>query len=130
MRLGDNAQFLKAFVGLTCNTLRTGDGLFWTRWHTIFGSGMKIAVGGWDLLYDVTGQGQDFATRIQWDQPLGDAFAGATLAAHGWSKPTVIATAPDADQCWPRLGTSMANLATIPRYTYEDIGVYCYMWWG
>lgn len=130
MRLGDDSQQLSVLATLSCDVLANADGGFWGRWYNAFAGGLRVSLGGWDLLYDASGIGAGFASRLQTGQTFGDAFANATIGGDGRAKPAVTAAAVDANTCWPRLGTSPVNLFAQSRVRDGSIGYMCWVTWN
>jgi len=130
MRLGDDARQLSVLASLSCDVLASADGNFWGRWYNAFAGGLRVSLGGWDLLYDAAGIGASFATRVQWGWTFGDAFANATIGGDGRAKPAVAVAATDANSCWGRLGASAPNIFSQARVRDWSIGYMCWVTWN
>jgi hypothetical protein len=130
MRLGDDSRQLSVLSTLSCDVLAVADGGFVGRWYKAFAGGLRLSLGGWDLLYDSAGIGASFASRLQSGATFGDAFAGATIGGDGRAKPAVAAAAIDANSCWPRLGASVVNIFSQSRVRDSSIGYMCWVTWN
>lgn len=129
MRLGDDGRQLSVLANLSCDVLANADGGFLRRWWNAFAGGLRISLGGWDLLYDTAGIGPGFASRLQAGQSFGTAFANATIGGDGRAKPAVAAAATDASSCWSRLGTAMSDVLIQERVRDGAIGYLCWVTW-
>jgi hypothetical protein len=131
MRFGDNGQQLKVFATFSCDTLQTSDGHFWDRMGPAFRGGVKILLGGHDLLYDGQSQkGIEFASRMQDGEAIGQSWLEAVWYADNENHPSAAATGVDANDCQNRLGINLAGLQTSPALRDGQIGHVCWVGWN
>ena len=132
MRLGDSGQKVKAFASFTCFTFRNDDGLFWTRWRSPFSGGLKIGLGGHDILFDSneSSLGQDFALYMQEGYAIGSAWLNSVYDADNSNTPTVANTGKNSSDCWNRQGVTLGNLMSEPTLRDGQIGYYCWTNWN
>ena len=133
MRLGDSGQQLKVFATLACDTFKNNDGLFWNRWGNAYRGGLKIGVGGHDLLYtnnDTQGM-SDFAQYMHnGTTPIGWAWLDAVYYALTYNHPTVANTGVNSADCWNRQGLDITNVIGAPTLRDGAIGYACWTNWN
>jgi hypothetical protein len=131
MRFGEAGQQLKVFATFSCDTLQTSDGHFWDRMGPAFRGGVKILLGGHDLLYDGQSQkGTEFASRMQDGEPIGQAWNEAVWYADNENHPSASATGADSNDCWNRLGMNLETVQTIAPLRDGQIGYVCWSGWN
>jgi Family of unknown function (DUF6345) len=79
MRLGSGGRQVKALATFSCDTLKNSDGQLPKRWGPAFAGGLKMLVGGGDLLWDDDSDtiGYDFAMLMQTPYPIGTSWLNA-----------------------------------------------------
>jgi hypothetical protein len=132
MRFGDAGKNAKIFATFSCDTFKTSDGLFWSRWNSPYHGGLKIGVGGHDLLYvdNSTTAATDFVTRMQSGQAIGGSWLEALWYANNSNHPSVANTGVNSTDCWNRQGATMASVQTIPTLRDGSIGYVCWSGWN
>jgi hypothetical protein len=134
MRLGDNAAQtnggLSILSTLSCDVLAVSDGGAWTRMGSVFSGGLRVATGGWDLLYDAAGIGQNYAQRLQNGEAFGSAFASANLAMASSAHPGVMTVGQNDSACYSRLGMTIDNVLNQDRLRDGSIGYVCWTTWN
>jgi hypothetical protein len=131
MRFGDKGRQLKVFATFSCDTFRTSDGHFVDRWAPAFRGGLKMGLGGHDLLYTGNTQmGVEFASRLQNGEPIGQAWNEAVWYADNNNHPSVANTGVNANDCWNRMGANMSTIQSIPALRDNQIGYYCWSGWN
>jgi hypothetical protein len=131
MRFGDKAKGLKVFATYACDTFKTSDGHFWDRWHTAYAGGLKIALGGHDLVYDGNAQkGKEFASRMQDGESIANSWLEAVWYADNNNHPSAAATGVNANDCYGRMGMTLASVQTIPTLRDGQIGYVCWSGWN
>lgn len=132
MRLGDSGKNLKVLATFSCDTFKTSDGLFWSRWGNAFRGGVKIGVGGHDLLYvdNSTTAATNFVSRMQSGQAIGGSWLEALWYANNSNHPSVANTGVNATDCWNRQGATMQTVQTLPTERDGSIGYVCWSGWN
>ena len=118
---------LKIFATYSCDTLKTSDGRFWSRWGPAYRGGLKISLGAHNLLYDDNPQqGSEFATRMQNGEPVGLVWLEAVWNGDHRNAPSVANTGVNAGDCWNRQGANLAGVTAMPALRDGQIGYVCY----
>jgi hypothetical protein len=131
MRLGASGQQLKIFATYACDTFKTSDGHFWGRWKSAYSGGLKIGLGGHDLLYDGNSQkGTEFADRIKDGQPVGLSWLEAVWYGDNANHPSVANTGVNSTDCWNRQGSNLLGVEYLPVLRDSKIGYICYSGWN
>ncbi len=132
MRLGALGKAVKVFATFACDTFKTSDGLFWARWGNAMRGGVKIAVGGHDLLYvdNSTTATTNFASRMQSGQSIGSAWLEALWYANNSNHPSVANTGVNSTDCWNRQGATMQSVQTMSTLRDNQIGYVCWSGWN
>lgn len=132
MRFGDSGKDLKVFATFSCDTFKTSDGLFWNRWQTVFDGGLKIGVGGHDLLYvdNSTTAVTDFAADMQSGQSIGESWLESVWDANNDNHPSVANTGANSSQCWSRQGATLSSVQTMSTLRDSQIGYVCWSGWN
>ena len=132
MRLGSTGQQLKALATFSCDTLKNSDGMLWNRWGSAFRGGLKVVVGGHDLLYtgNDTQATTDFAAYMRNNSSIGWSWLDAVYWANTSNHPTVANTGVNSNDCWNRQGMTVNNV--VPWYPLRDgqIGYVCWSNWN
>jgi hypothetical protein len=132
MRLGAAGKQLKVFATFSCDTFLTSDGLFWSRWGNAYRGGLKIGVGGHDLLYvdNSATATTNFVSRMQNGEPIGQAWLEAVWYANNSNHPSVANTGVNSTDCWNRQGATMQSVQTMPTLRDGQIGYVCWSGWN
>jgi len=132
MRLGDSGKQLKALATFSCDTFKNDDGHFVNRWGNAFAGGLKIGVGGWDLLYtDNDDQAMpDFAGDMVNGLSIGSAWLNAVYNDNNDNHPAVANTGSNQSNCWSRQGVMLSQLMSEPVLRDSQIGYYCWTDWN
>jgi uncharacterized protein DUF6345 len=132
MRLGNSGKNLKVLATFSCDTFKTSDGLFWSRWGSAFSGGVKVGVGGHDLLYvdNSTTAATNFVTRMQSGQAIGGSWLEALWYANNSNHPSVANTGVNSTDCWNRQGATMQTVQTLPTIRDGSIGYVCWSGWN
>jgi hypothetical protein len=133
MRLGSSGKQLKALATFACDTFANSDGMFWNRWGNAYRGGLKIGVGGHDLLYtsNDTQAGTDFAAYMRNNSPIGWSWLDAVYYANTSNHPTAANTGANSTDCWNRQGyLTVNNVVTANVLRDGQIGYYCYTNWN
>lgn len=133
MRLGDEAWGLSLLATYSCNTLRTSDGLHWTRMSPIFKGGLRYAMGSHDKVYDgeTTDEvGEDFADGLQKGKSLKYAWKDGNSDWDADQDLTVMATGANSGDCWNRRDyMTWQNFPYYPRLRDGQVGWRCFAHW-
>lgn len=131
MRLGDSGKQVKALATFSCDTLYNADGLLPKRWGGAFAGGLKVLVGGHDLLY--TGNDQsamtDFANLMIEGNSIGSAWLNAVYYDNNSNNPAVANTGSNASNCWSRQGVALSGLMSESVLRDSQVGYYCWTNW-
>ena len=132
MRLGGSGQQLKVLATFACDTFKDNDGLFWNRWGNAYRGGLKIGVGGHDLLYtgNDTGAATNFAYYMRLNYSIGYAWLDSVYYANTSNHPTVANTGVNSTDCWNRQGLTINNVVSAPVLRDWQIGYYCWSNWN
>jgi hypothetical protein len=133
MRFGSVGQQMKAFATFSCDTLKYADGLLWTRWQSVFRGGLKVAVGGFDLLYTSNdGQaGTNFAANMRSNYAIGYSWLNSVYYANNSNHPIVANTGANSTDCNNRQNSiTVNNLQTATPLRDGQVGYYCYTYWN
>jgi hypothetical protein len=133
MRLGSSGQQVKALATFACDTFKDSDGLFWNRWGNAYRGGLKIGVGGHDLLYtnNDTQAGTDFAAYMRNNSPIGWSWLDAVYYANTSNHPTAANTGANSNDCWNRQGyLTVNNVVWANPLRDGQIGYYCWSNWN
>jgi hypothetical protein len=133
MRFGDSGQQLKALATFSCDTFKESDGLFWNRWGAAFRGGLKIGVGGFDLLYtDNDGQaGTNFAAYMRDNYTIAWSWLDSVYYANNSNHPAVANTGANSTDCWNRQGSlTVNNVVSTSALRDGQIGYYCWTNWN
>jgi len=131
MRLGSQGYEIQVLATYACDTLKTNDGYFWNRWSSPFSGGLKIVVGGHDLVYDGASQkGTDFANRMQNGEPVGQAWNEAVWYADNRNTPSVANTGANGTDCWNRMGSNLQGVWYASPLRDGQIGYWCASGWN
>jgi hypothetical protein len=130
MRLGGAGQQVKVFSTYSCDTLKTSDGLFWSRWYNAFAGGVKILTGGHDLMWDNTSALTNYAQRLQNGESIGSAWLEATYYADNRNTPSEANTGANPWDCWNRAGATMQSVQEMPALRDGQIGYMCWAGWN
>jgi hypothetical protein len=130
-RFGSAGKQLQVFATYACDTFQTSDGHFVDRWSPAFRGGLKIGLGGHDLVYDGNAQkGKEFASRMQNGEPIGRAWLEAVWYADNSNHPSMANTGVNANDCWNRAGATLGSVQTMPALRDNQIGYYCWAGWN
>jgi hypothetical protein len=131
-RFGDSGKNAQVFAAYAPDIMKTSDGLFWDRWGRAMSGGVKIVLGGHDMLYQYnrTGAVANFAYRLQVDEPIGAAWLEALWYADNYNHPSEANTGVDANDCWNRAGATMQTVQTMPALRDSQIGYVCWVGWN
>jgi hypothetical protein len=132
MRLGDSGKQVKALATFSCDTLKSGDGLLPSRWGSAFAGGVKIVVGGHDLLWTGSDQSamQNFASNLENSMSIGSSWLNAVYYANNSNNPAVANTGANASDCWNRQGVGMGQIMSESPLRDSKVGYYCWTNWG
>jgi hypothetical protein len=133
MRLGSSGKQVKALATFSCDTFAEADGLFWNRWGNAYRGGLKIGVGGFDLLYtgNDTQAGTDFAAYMRNNSAIGWSWLDAVYYANTSNHPAVANTGANSTDCWNRQSAlTVNNVVTYNVLRDGAIGYYCYTTWN
>jgi len=132
MRFGSAGHQLKVFATFSCDTFKYSDGLLWNRWSTVFSGGLKVGVGGFDLLYtgNDTQAGTNFAVNMRNNNSIGWSWLDAVYYANNSNHPIVANTGANSTDCWNRQGLTLNNVLTESALRDGQIGYYCYSYWN
>jgi hypothetical protein len=133
MRLGSSGQQLKVLATFACDTFKNSDGKFWNRWGNAFRGGLKIGVGGHDLVYEGndTGAATNFATYMRNNMSIGTAWLESVYYANTSNHPTVANTGANSTDCWNRQGSlTINNVVGAPPLRDGAIGYVCWTNWN
>ncbi len=131
MRFGSTGKQLQVFATYACDTFQTSDGHFVDRWAPAFQGGLKIGLGGHDLVYDGNSQkGKEFAGRMQNGEPIGRAWLEAVWYADNDNHPSMANTGVNANDCWNRAGANLSSVQWTPALRDWQIGYYCWAGWN
>jgi hypothetical protein len=132
MRIGSSGKQAKALATFSCDTFENSDGLFWNRWGSAFSGGLKVGVGGHDLLYtgNDTQAGTNFATYLVENVSIGSSWLNAVYYANNSNNPTVANTGANSTDCWNRQGVTLGNLMSENVLRDGAIGYYCWTNWN
>ena len=132
MRFGSSGHQLKVLATFSCDTFKNSDGLFWNRWSKPYSGGLKIGVGGHDLLY--TGNDSqaatNFATYMRNNDAIGWSWLDSVYYANTSNHPTVANTGANSTDCWNRQGLTINNVVSAPVLRDGAIGYYCWTNWN
>lgn len=131
-RFGDSGKNVQVFSAFSSDIMKTSDGLFWARWGRAMAGGVKIVIGGHDLLYEDndTGALANFAYRLQVDEPIGSAWLEALWYVDNSNHPSEANTGVDANDCWNRASATMQSVQTMPALRDSQIGYVCWVGWN
>ena len=132
MRFGAAGKQVKVLSTFSCDTFKTSDGLFWSRWGNALSGGVKIATGGHDLLYvdNSTAATTNFVADMQSGMSIGSAWLEALWYANNGNHPSVANTGANATDCWNRQGATLASVQTMPALRDGSIGYVCWSGWN
>lgn len=132
MRLGDSGKQVKALATFSCDTLYNADKLLPKRWGNAFAGGLKILVGGHDLLYTGNDQSamQDFATNMVVGSSIGSSWLNAVYNDNNSNTPAVVNTGANKSNCWSRQGVTLSGLMGEKVLRDNKIGYYCWTNWN
>ena len=132
MRFGSSGQELKVFATFSCDTFKNSDGLFWNRWQTVYKGGLKIGVGGHDLLYtgNDTQAETNFAAYMLQNNSIGWSWLDAVYYANTSNHPTVANTGANSTDCWNRQGFTVNNVVGASVLRDGAIGYVCWTNWN
>jgi len=132
MRLGDSGKQVKALATFSCDTLYNADGDLPERWGKAFAGGLKVLVGGHDLLYtgNDTQAGTDFALYMEQNSAIGGAWLNAVYYANTANNPAVANTGANSSDCWNREGVTLGGLMSEKVLRDGSIGYYCWTNWN
>ena len=132
MRLGSSGKQLKVLATFSCDTFKNSDGLFVNRWGNAYKGGLKIGVGGHDLLY--TGNDSqattNFATYMLSGSSIGWSWLDSVYYANNSNHPTVANTGTNSTDCWNRQGLTVNNVMSATALRDGGIGYYCWTNWN
>jgi hypothetical protein len=132
MRLGDSGKQLKVLATFSCDTFKNDDKLFTKRWGAAFAGGLKVGVGGHDLLYtdnDASAM-QDFATYMLEGNSIGNAWLNAVYNDNNANHPTVANTGANKASCWKRQGVALGGVMSEKVLRDGQIGYTCWTNWN
>jgi hypothetical protein len=132
MRFGNAGKQVKALATFSCDTFKNDDGLFWNRWSSAYSGGLKVGVGGHDLLYtnNDTQAGTNFATYMVENSSIGSSWLNAVYYANNSNNPTVANTGANSTDCWNRQGVTLGGLMSEKVLRDGAIGYYCWTNWN
>ena len=132
MRFGSSGKQLKVLATFSCDTFKNSDGLFWNRWGNAYRGGLKIGVGGHDLLYtgNDTQAGTEFAAYMRSNYSIGWSWLDAVYYANTSNHPTVANTGANSTDCWNRQGLTINNVVSATTLRDGQIGYYCWTNWN
>ena len=132
MRLGDSGKQVKALATFSCDKFKNDDGQFVNRWGKAYAGGLKIGVGGHDLLYTDNDQSamQDFATLMVEGATIGSAWLNAVYNDNNDNHPAVANTGTNSSNCWSRQGVTLGGLMSESVLRDGKIGYYCWTDWN
>ena len=131
MRFGAAGKDVQVFSNYSCDTMKTSDGLFWSRWNGPMSGGVKIVTGGHDLLYDdYTNGATSFAQRMQTGESIGSSWLESVWYADNNNHPSEANTGANAQDCWNRAGATMQSVQTMPALRDSQIGYVCWVGWN
>jgi hypothetical protein len=131
MRLGQQSMGLSVFTTFACDTMRTSDGKVINRWLGLFAGGLRVANGAHDLLYaGNNGSSADYVARMQNGETIGSAWLESTWYADNNNHPSIMNVGADGNDCWNRMGATLANIKTVPRLRDGQIGYMCWSGWN
>lgn len=132
MRFGSQGKELKALATFSCDTLKSADGKLVNRWQSPFSGGLKVVVGGSELLWDDNTDviGEEFAQLMQENFSIGTSWLNAVYNNDNDNNPAVANTGANKSACWTRQGVTLGNLMSESVLRDSQIGYYCWTWWG
>jgi len=132
MRFGSAGQQLKVLATFSCDTFKTSDGMFWNRWGNAYRGGLKIGVGGHDLLYtgNDTGAATNFASYMRSNNSIGWSWLDSVYYANNSNHPTVANTGANSTDCWNRQGMTVNNVVSATALRDGAIGYVCWTNWN
>jgi Family of unknown function (DUF6345) len=131
MRFGAAGKDVQVFSSYSCDTMKTSDGLFWSRWNGAMSGGVKIVTGAHDLFYDdYTNGATSFAQRMQNGESIGSAWLESTWYADNNNHPSEANTGANAQDCWNRAGATMQSVQTMPALRDSQIRYVCWAGWN
>jgi hypothetical protein len=132
MRFGSSGKQVKALATFSCDTFKNSDGLFWNRWKSAYSGGLKVGVGGHDLLYigNDTQAGTEFAAYMRQNLSIGSSWLEAVYYANNSNHPTVANTGANSADCWNRQGVTLNNVMSESVLRDGAIGYACWSNWN
>ncbi len=132
MRFGSAGKQAKVFASFSCDTFYNADGLLPTRWGSAFAGGLKIGLGGHDLLYtgNDTQAGTEFAAYMRSNLSIGSSWLEAVYYANNSNNPAVANTGANSTDCWNRQGVTLGNVMSEKVLRDGSIGYYCWTNWS
>lgn len=132
MRLGSSGKRVKALATFSCDTLYNADGNLPTRWGNAFAGGLKMLVGGHDLLYTDNDQSamQDFATYMVGGSSIGSSWLNAVYNDNNNNHPAIANTGSNKANCWSRQGVTLGGLMGETVLRDSKVGYYCWTNWN
>lgn len=132
MRFGSAGHQLKVLATFSCDTFKNSDGLFWNRWGAAYRGGLKIGVGGHDLLYtgNDTQAATNFAAYMRNNTSIGSSWLESVYYANNSNHPTVANTGANSTDCWNRQGLTINNVVSATPLRDGAIGYYCWSNWN
>jgi hypothetical protein len=131
MRFGAAGKRVQVFSNYACDTMKTSDGLFWSRWSSLMSGGVKIVTGAHDLVYDDSNAAlPNFAQRMQNGESIGSSWLEATWYADNNNHPSEANTGINANDCWNRAGATLSSVQSMPALRDSQIGYVCWAGWN
>jgi hypothetical protein len=131
MRLGSAGRQAKVFTAYSCDTLKVSDGNMIARWKTIFAGGLRIATGGYDLMWSTSQNdqiGQMYGFNLALNETVTTAWLNST-SLNTSNHPISVATGANSNDCWNRQGMTLEQAVTSAPLRDNQIGYYCWVYW-
>jgi hypothetical protein len=126
VRMGDDGVGLSVFAMYSCNTMAV-DTI--QRMRPMFRGGLRIAAGAHGLVWNGNHSwGNNFASAMQADDDIKDSWLNAVEGADSRNNPAVWASGANRDDCYSRIGATLANVKSKPRLRDNQVAYYCYFW--
>jgi Family of unknown function (DUF6345) len=124
------ADHLSVLAMYACDVLETADGDILNRWQATFKSGLKEALGAYDLVYDGNDQkGTEFSSRIDDGEPVGFSWNEAVWYADNSNHPIAVTVGLNATDCATRRQAPMTTIVTNAHLGNQEAWI-CWSTWN
>jgi hypothetical protein len=131
MRLGSVGRQLKVLSAYACDTLKVSDGDLIARWGKIFAGGLRIATGGYDVMWSGSQNGEIglfYGIYLGVNLTVTNAWLDATSLDTS-NHPISVVTGANANDCWNRQGMTLKEAVSSKPLRDNEIGYYCWVYW-